>query len=248
MAAKSKSGRKAHGGTSKSGATESDTSTVHGIDDEVPNPLMDAKQMSFDLCVQTLMSGCVSSFVEFYNLSHRDPVCVDALANKMFSIGMDKLPYIQSTLVQAEKARRGGEFREVYDCYIKLANYFEDEMDHKTSLHFHQVGLDNAKQSSDKELEGIAHENFGNAHERLGNTEMAIKFHETHLRLSEAAWNQNMKRQANKNLIRVYMKRAAECEAAAEYPRAKELYEKKHEHRPCQFRHCRRGRGLPQTW
>ena len=36
-----------------------------------------------------------------------------------------------------------------------------DEMDHKTSLHFHQVGLDNAKQSSDKELEGIAHENFG---------------------------------------------------------------------------------------
>eukprot|EP00992_Anisonema_acinus_P001020 TRINITY_DN10360_c0_g1_i1.p1 TRINITY_DN10360_c0_g1~~TRINITY_DN10360_c0_g1_i1.p1 ORF type:complete len:248 (+),score=50.86 TRINITY_DN10360_c0_g1_i1:87-830(+) len=160
------------------------------------NPLA----VSFDLCVDTLMSGCVTSFVEFFELSHREPVCVDQLANRMFSIPTEKLPEIQGTLVQAEKARRVGEFREVYDCFIKLANYFEDEKDFATSLHFQQMGLDNAKQSSDKDLEGIAQENFGHAHERRGNIDLAIGYHETHLRLAEASRNQAMKRQAYRNL------------------------------------------------
>uniref|UniRef100_A0A7S1ISJ5 Tetratricopeptide repeat protein 29 n=1 Tax=Eutreptiella gymnastica TaxID=73025 RepID=A0A7S1ISJ5_9EUGL len=190
------------------------------------NPLMDSKELAQQLCVEALMAGCVTSFVELYELSHREPVCVDALANRMFSIPMDQLPTIQGTLVQAERARRTGEFREVYDCHLKLANYFEDELDFATSLHFHDLGLEHCKQSSDKDLEGVAHENFGNAHERRGNTDMAIRFHETHLRLAEVSRNIPMKRQANKNLIRVYMRRALECEKAADYPRAKELYDK----------------------
>ncbi len=39
-----------------------------------------------------------------------------------------------------------------------------DEADHATALHFHQLALDNVKQSGDKELEGLAHENFGVRH------------------------------------------------------------------------------------
>eukprot|EP00667_Euglena_gracilis_P008457 EG_transcript_8562 len=222
-----RNGRKAAGqAVTKMVAEKSSGTAMTSLELIESQRVQDVREVAMELCVDTLMAGCVSAFVEFFTLSHRDPVCVDELANTMFSVPMDRMPSVQGFLVQAEKARRATEYREVYDCYLKLANYFEDERDFQAAVHFHQLALDSVKQSGDKELQGLAHENFGHAHERLGNTEVAIKFHEAHLKLAEAVRNTALKNHVHANLVRVYMRRARECEKAADYGHAREMYEK----------------------
>ena len=69
------------------------------------------------LCVNTLMRGCVSSFIEFYRLSHRSPICIDRLAGDMFSIAENDLPWIADTLSESEESKRQSKFSLVYQKY-----------------------------------------------------------------------------------------------------------------------------------
>eukprot|EP00756_Hemistasia_phaeocysticola_P035553 Hpha_TRINITY_DN16593_c0_g1::TRINITY_DN16593_c0_g1_i1::g.132954::m.132954 len=178
------------------------------------------------LCVHVLMRGCVHTFVELYKLSHRPPVCVNELAEQLFTIPDDDLPMIADVLAEAEEARRQSKFQEVYDKYIEIADYFEAVGDKEAAIHFHNLGLKCARASSDKDLECTAHEKLGQAHERLGDLEKATTSHETCLRLAEASRSVQRKHDANDNLIRVYMARAAGLEGEGQYENARDFYEK----------------------
>eukprot|EP01062_Namystynia_karyoxenos_P074482 TRINITY_DN7139_c0_g1_i1.p1 TRINITY_DN7139_c0_g1~~TRINITY_DN7139_c0_g1_i1.p1 ORF type:complete len:437 (+),score=185.10 TRINITY_DN7139_c0_g1_i1:112-1311(+) len=178
------------------------------------------------LCVHLLMRGCLHSFTELYHLSHRPPVCVDELAAQMFSVPDDDLPMIADVLAEAEESRRESKFREVYDKYHELADFFEASGDREAAIHFHLLGLRCARASGDQELEGIAHEKQGHAHERLGDLDKAVVCHETFLRLAEASRNMQRKRDANDNLIRVYMAQATRLEEEGEYEKARDFFEK----------------------
>lgn len=40
----------------------------------------------FHLCMEALHEGCVLTYVHLFNLAHRPPLCVDALAQRYFTL------------------------------------------------------------------------------------------------------------------------------------------------------------------
>ena len=76
-----------------------------------------AAELKRMLCVNTLMRGCVGSYIELYGLSHREPVCIDKLAGNMFAVSDSELPWISDKLCEAEEAKRASNFAAVYEKY-----------------------------------------------------------------------------------------------------------------------------------
>eukprot|EP01060_Flectonema_neradi_P006432 TRINITY_DN14345_c2_g1_i1.p1 TRINITY_DN14345_c2_g1~~TRINITY_DN14345_c2_g1_i1.p1 ORF type:complete len:366 (+),score=71.05 TRINITY_DN14345_c2_g1_i1:48-1145(+) len=178
------------------------------------------------LCVEILMRGCVTSFVDLYKLSHREPVCIDQLAGELFSIPKEKLPWIAEVLAEAEESKRKSKFSEVYEKYVELADYFESCGDTATAINFHNTALKCVKLSSDKELEGTAYEVLGLAYERIGELKEAVRCHETFLRIAEASRTVGLKSKANTNLVRVYIANAEKLEKEGLFEEAKDFYDK----------------------
>lgn len=162
------------------------------------------KSVKGQLCIEALTKGCIDAFIQLFELSHREPVIVDEISRKTFKLSDKQLFECKEALVNAELARRNGDFEKVYHLYIKLADFFEKEKDFKTSLYFHGKGREIAKQSADTKLEGLAYENIGKAYKRQGNIEQSMKSHESELSLAEAAKNDEEAMRARKHLVDVY--------------------------------------------
>ncbi len=178
------------------------------------------------LCIDTLKSGCINAFWEFFTLSHRKPVMIDPISETYFSIPHDKLVTIKELLVKADEFLRDSNYKAIYEIYRQIADYFEMERDIDTALYFHSLGQQLAKRSSDILLEGIAHENIGKVYERLGQTENALKSHEAHLSLADASKDTEEASKARRQLWEVYIKIATDHEAAKNYQSASTFYEK----------------------
>lgn len=189
-------------------------------------PALPQNALKYEVCVDTLLSGCVGAFVQLFTLSHRDPVCVDELAQKMFSIPDDKLPWVQEALIAAELKRRRSDFAGVFEENMKLAQYFEECGDHEQAAKQHQIALQNCTESLDRGLEGEAHEAFGLFYERRKQIAEATLHHETRLKLSEIAGDAEARARAAKNLFRVYMARGTNEMSNNKPQEAKTFYEK----------------------
>ena len=180
----------------------------------------------FDVCIDTLMNGCVNAYVQLFTLSHRDPVCVDELAQTMFSIPDEKLTWVQDALINAEMMRRRSDFRGAFNEAVSLSQYFESEGDKDQAIHQHQIALQYGMDSLDRALEADAHESFGLLHERLGMIKEAALHHETSLKLAEIADLPEMKLKASKNMLRVYMRCGEEALPKGEVEEAKSYFER----------------------
>jgi tetratricopeptide (TPR) repeat protein len=184
-----------------------------------------ANSTKFDVCIDALMKGCVNSFVQVYTLSHREPVCVDELAQTMFSIPDETLPWVLDQLTEAEMKRRHSDFRGVLDHNMSLATYFEERGDKAQAMHQQQLALQSCTESLDNGLEGEAHENIAGLYERLTMLPEALLHHETRLKLAEISGDAATKDRAARNNIRLYMGRGEKSLADGHLEEAKQFFE-----------------------
>ncbi|KEG05268.1 putative intraflagellar transport protein IFT88, partial [Trypanosoma grayi] len=97
--------------------------------------------LRFHLCVDALAEGCITTFIHLFRLSHRDPVCVDQLAQTHFTIPDASLRWVRDQLAAVEVLRRQSEFRDVYERCRALAEYFEGERDYAEAACHYDTAL-----------------------------------------------------------------------------------------------------------
>lgn len=174
------------------------------------------------LCIDILVNGYVNSFVDFFYLTHRSD---DESATRP-PIPDDQLQYIQSQLSVAEKAHRRGDSDLVLSAYDKLASYFQETGDYKTSIYFFEKCLDIAESMDDLAQQGNANLNLGLTHGAMGDTGTAITFHEKHLQLASEMDNDERLQAANHQLVEAYRRFAEEHERKNDNETAVSLYKK----------------------
>lgn len=184
-----------------------------------------AHSVAFDVCVQSLMSGCVNSFVSIFTLSHRPPVCVDELAQVMFSVPDDRLPWCLERLMSAELQRRRSQFRAVLDEHYQLADYFESCGDKQLAIRHHLHALQHASESSDAALEIEAHSRAASMYERQKMLGEATVHYETRLRLCELTGDAAARSEASRPLIKVLLARGHDAMKEQQFESAKQLFE-----------------------
>lgn len=172
------------------------------------------------------MKGCVNAFSQLFVLSHRDPICVDELAQVMFSIPDNRLPWVQEYLVSVELKRRKSDFRGACEDSLKLAAYFEEFKDTEQALKHLQQALHHAQESLDRALEGEAHEALALFYERRGSTAEALAHHETRYKLSEVTADPATKHSACQHLGRVYQQQGEAFQAIGDLSEARAHFEK----------------------
>ena len=181
-----------------------------------------------DICVDTLTNGFVHSFVDFFYLTHRPSVSPEDEIS-----GMEKVPYVESKhmrllqtkLMNAETAkRRAGQINMVYENYESLAKHFQEQNDHTTAIYFFEKCLEVANMAVDTDGEIRANKSLGLAHEKRGDFKTAVQFHERH---SELASNETQRSQADRNLIRAYMKYAEILEKDGQFEESTRVHEKR---------------------
>lgn len=174
------------------------------------------------LCVEILTNGYVNSYVDFFYLTHRS----DEEANSRAPIPDEQLQYIQSQLSVAEKAHRRGDSDLVLSAYDKLASYFQETGDFKTSIYFYEKCLDIAESMDDLAQQGNANLNLGLTHDAMGDTATAISFHEKHLQIASELEDDERLQAANHQLMEAYRRFAEEHEKKLDNESAVVLYKK----------------------
>ncbi|EPY31233.1 hypothetical protein AGDE_09156 [Angomonas deanei] len=158
----------------------------------------------FNLCVQALSEGCVQSYIHLFELSHREPVCVDVLSKTLFVIGDEKLKWLQQKLSLIEVLRRQSEFHEVFQLCQDLADYFEGERDLEEAVWHYQAALRYAQESLDKDLEQQTRYAFASFFERHHRYEEAADMYETMRSRAIAFGEEEMAKSIANDLARVY--------------------------------------------
>jgi len=174
------------------------------------------------LCADILAGGYVNSFVDFFYLTHRS----DEEASNRPTIPDDELKYIQSQLSVAEKAHRRGDSDLVLSAYDKLACYFQETQDYKTSIYFYEKCLDIAESMDDLAQQGNANLNLGLTHDAMGDTATAISFHEKHLQIASELEDDERLQAANHQLLEAYRRFAEEFERKLDNASAVIYYKK----------------------
>lgn len=158
----------------------------------------------FRLCVEALAEGCVQSFMHLFDISHRDPVCVDPLSQSYFSIPDDRLPWVQQQLSSVEVRRRQSEFEDVLRHCHELADYFEGERDLTEAAWHYEMALQVMMESLDRQLEQRARQAYAAFYERHGKYQEAALLYEAMYRLALAIQDASGVVEASHNLVRVY--------------------------------------------
>jgi tetratricopeptide (TPR) repeat protein len=184
-----------------------------------PNKSTSDKQ---SLCVEILIKGNVNSFVDFFYLTHRS----DDDAFNRPPIADEQLQYIQCQLSVAEKAHRRGDSDLVLSAYDKLASYFQEAGDYKTSIYFYEKCLDIAESMDDLAQQGNANLNLGLTHDAMGDTSTAISFHEKHLEIASEMEDDERLQAANHQLVEAYRRFAEEHERKQDHDQAVAYYKK----------------------
>lgn len=99
-----------------------------------------------DFCQNLLIGGYVQSYVDFYHLTHRaDPNAQEGSVHSKIQVSVEDMIFIRNSLVLAEVSRRQGKTDGVYSSYNKLADYYVNISDWRTSIYFHEKCLEVAK-------------------------------------------------------------------------------------------------------
>ena len=160
-------------------------------------------QTDVEFCEELLRDGFVQSYVDFYHLTHRqDPN--DPSSNKI-DVSLEDMKYIKGCLTDAESCRRVGNTVGVYAAYTKLADYYCDAYDLRTSLFFHQKWLDVSQLTADQRAEMAANHALGVVNQKIGDFETARQYHERHEEISLSLEVDAETSKANTELYKVYL-------------------------------------------
>lgn len=200
-----------------------------------------APNVKFNICIESLMNGCVETFTQLFRLAHRPPVCVDELSQTMFSIPDAALPWLLDRLSAAELLRRQRSFRAVFQVLAEISQYFERNGDKEEAVkHLHNA-LEATAESLDVELHGEALEATAALHERLGQFTDSLRFFEQRFKLCEvdpgaasdgASGNSSnraaiaTRNKAAQNIIRLCNLRGSGALQHQRYDEAKGFYER----------------------
>jgi len=182
-----------------------------------------------DICMEILMEGFVQSYVDFFYLTHRpDPVPDPTRegVEREINVPLNEMFFIRDNLQSAERARRQGETRIVYESYNKLAQYFQEVNDCRTGIYFYEKCLEIARLTSDKHGEMGANHCLGLAHQSINDSKSAIMYHEKHLEIAQSLDDPGELNRANKELIKVYRRCAEEYETLNDYREAVSFHHK----------------------
>ncbi|CCW70988.1 unnamed protein product [Phytomonas sp. Hart1] len=177
----------------------------------------------FHLAVQALQEGCIQSFIRFFYLSHRDPVCVNELSQTHFTIPEGRLGWVQQQLSAVEVLRRQSEFREVLHACGELAVYFESEGDFLEAAWHHERALAFMIESLDVSLEQVAREAFARFLQRVGRIEAAAEQYEAMYSLAKAVQDEEKALAVSLSLVTLCQEmgerelRAGNLQTAREY-------------------------------
>ncbi|RNF12671.1 putative intraflagellar transport protein IFT88 [Trypanosoma rangeli] len=158
----------------------------------------------FRLCVDALSEGCVATFIHLFELSHREPVCVDELAQTHFTIPDDRLEWVKGQLSAIEVLRRQSEFHLVYERCQALADYFEGERDHDEAAWYYETALCFAMESLFRPLEQEVRGAYAAFFERRKQFRKALMLYETMYKLALAIEDEKTALEASHHLMRTY--------------------------------------------
>ncbi|CCW64341.1 unnamed protein product [Phytomonas sp. EM1] len=180
----------------------------------------------FHLAVQALQEGCIQSFIRFFYLSHRDPVCVNELSQKHFTIPEGKLAWVQQKLSAVEVLRRQSEFRDVLNACSELAGYFESEGDLVEAAWHHERALRYMTESLDVPLEQTARENYASFLQRCGKLEASAEQYEIMYRLAKAVKDEEKALVVSFSLVTLYQMLGERELAAGNFQTARNYFER----------------------
>ena len=163
--------------------------------------------------------GYVNSFVDFFYLTHRSEG--DAAIQH---VAVDQLPYVKEFLTTAEASHRKGDSAREYEAYKKLADYFRETTDFKTAIYFYEKCLEISETMDDARRQCVANLCLGLTHEKLNEIIKSIRYHERHLALAKHINDATAQDVANRHLIEVYKKHAAEFEKEGNFDQAVVYY------------------------
>lgn len=174
------------------------------------------------LCTQVLEMGFIQSYTDLFYLTHRpDPSSENGACMEM---EMKEMINVRDNLTAAEFARRTGDTKTVYDCYCRLAAYFETQDDFSTGIFFRQKCLEVSRLTMDKKREMNVLRELGIAHCKEERYDESGEYHESQLALACAAGSQQDIIDANVQLNVVYQKMAEKSNEKGDKPTALELY------------------------
>lgn len=158
----------------------------------------------FHLCVDALSEGCIMTFIHLFQLSHRDPVCVDELAQTFFKISDERLDWVKEQLSAIEVARRQSEFRATFERFQALADFFEKERDYDEAAWHYDTALRYAMESLDRVLEQEVRVVFAAFFERRKQYARARDLYEVMYKLAVALGDEKTALEASFHLMRIY--------------------------------------------
>lgn len=183
------------------------------------------------ICVETLTNGFVQSFVDFFYLTHRPSVSPEEeevssqIKIETPCVENKHLRLLQSKLMNAETAkRRAGQVDVVYENYESLATHFQEQGDHKTAIYFFEKCLEVANMAVDTDGETRANCSLGLAQEKKGDFRAAVGYFERH---AELASDDSQRSEADRNLIRAYVKYADMLEKKKDFEESTRIHEKR---------------------
>lgn len=193
-----------HSGKKKAASSSAHTKGANSAATTVVAVGPERDSAAFRLCCEALAEGCVQTYMHLFQLAHRDPVCVDALAHTYFSVPPDRLAWVQQQLSAVEVLRRQSEFAQVLDHCLQLADYFEGERDEAEARWCYATALQYMTESLDRTLEQGARQNFAAFEERHGHLDAAAALYEAMQRQAVALRDAEAVRIASQCLVRVY--------------------------------------------
>lgn len=173
------------------------------------------------LCVHILTQGYVSSFVDFFYLTHKaqgDTAAPTLPDSRLFTV--------KQHLINAEKAYRKQDTLRILESYEKLAEDFQVHNDHKTANFFYEKCLEIAESTGNLGQQCVMNGNLGVIQDALGDMPLAVRFLERRLHLAQEIKDEKQISYSNRLLLDVYRRYAESFERSGDTVNAIEYYEK----------------------
>ncbi|KAI5057331.1 hypothetical protein GOP47_0027346 [Adiantum capillus-veneris] len=181
------------------------------------------------LCMNMLSNGKPKSFIEFFNLTYSElpeDTPKDSDAKREKALSPEALCSVCTNLVEAELARRNGDFEKLSHINFIIANTFEN------SGHFHKAvfyllrSLENSKEANNPFQEAKVKFNLGKVNVKIGSCSDAITWFEEYLEFARDKEDTEGLVLGSRRLLEVYDLSAKRARRKGQLRRGLELFQK----------------------
>lgn len=196
-------------------------------------------KMKEEFCTQMLMGGYVQSFVDLFYLTHRNepPNAANENArdpgrgiNSSTVFDLVEMEFLRDQLVTAEHCKRRGEIPEVLGAYESLATYCMEKSDLKTMIFFFDKCLEIARLVKDPVCEMRVLNKIGSGYHALQDLNKALEYQESHVSIAQVVYehedDDELRGDAFRELGKVYVDLAVQCEGSRHFQDAIDFYKK----------------------